>query len=87
MDQIILRTSLLRLGVDAPPLELDNLQEFEEKQSATVCVFPGAGSLLLPDSAEADFPALELYLLLLLLPGILQDLMDGIPGNKAAKAK
>jgi hypothetical protein len=55
MDQIILRTSLLRLGVDAPPLELNNLKEFEESNQKQFVFFQARAAFSYPTPLKQIF--------------------------------
>jgi len=55
MDQIILRTSLLRLGSDAPPLELDNLKEFEESNQQQFVFFQARAAFSYPTPLKQIF--------------------------------
>jgi hypothetical protein len=55
MEQIILRTSLLRLGSAAPPLELNNLQEFEESNQQQFVFFQARAAFSYPTPLKQIF--------------------------------
>ena len=55
MDQIILRTSLLRLGSATPPLELNNLQEFEESNQQQFVFFQARAAFSYPTPLKQIF--------------------------------
>ncbi len=48
MDQIILRTSLLRLGAKAPPLEVNSLEEFNKSNQARFVFFQARAAFSYP---------------------------------------
>jgi len=55
MDQIILRTSLLRLGGNAPPFELDNLQQFEGSNQQQFVFFQARAAFSYPTPLKQIF--------------------------------
>ena len=48
MDQIILRTSLLRLGAKAPPLEVNSLEEFKKSNQSKFVFFQARAAFSYP---------------------------------------
>ncbi len=55
MDQIILRTSLLRLGAEAPPLGLNSIQEFEESNQNSFVFFQARAAFPYPTPLKKIF--------------------------------
>ena len=55
MDQIILRTSLLRLGTDAPPLPLNSITQFEKSNEATYVFFQARAAFSYPTPFKQIF--------------------------------
>jgi hypothetical protein len=52
MDQIILRTSLLRLGENAPPLALNSIDEFEKSNQKKFIFFQARPAFSYPTPAK-----------------------------------
>lgn len=52
MDQIILRTSLLRLKADAPPLEVNSIEEFEKSNQKNYIFFQARPAFSYPTPAK-----------------------------------
>jgi hypothetical protein len=82
MDQIILRTSLLRLGESAPALDLESINEFEQSNQQQYIFFQARAAFSYPTPLKQIFSALELYYLLFLLPGLQQDFVVRIPSGE-----
>lgn len=55
MDQIILRTSLLRLGESAPPLDLESIQEFEKSNQQQYIFFQARAAFSYPTPFKQIF--------------------------------
>jgi hypothetical protein len=55
MDQIILRTSLLRLKAEAPPLTLDSMEEFEKSNQQKYIFFQARPAFSYPTPAKQIF--------------------------------
>ena len=55
MDQIILRTSLLRLGAVAPPLDIDNFEEFERSNQQQFVFFQARAAFSYPTPLKQIF--------------------------------
>lgn len=55
MDQIILRTALLRLGESAPALELDNIDEFDESNQKSFVFFQARAAFPYPTPLKKIF--------------------------------
>ncbi len=52
MDQIILRTSLLRLKAEAPPLDLNSIEEFEKSNQQKYIFFQARPAFSYPTPAK-----------------------------------
>lgn len=55
MDQIILRTSLLRLGADAPTLDIDSIEEFEKSNQKQYIFFQARAAFSYPTPFKQIF--------------------------------
>lgn len=55
MDQIILRTSLLRLGAKAPELDLHSIQEFEKSNQNSFVFFQARAAFPYPEAIKKVF--------------------------------
>jgi hypothetical protein len=55
MDQIILRTSLLRLGADTPPLNISNIDEFENSNQKQYIFFQARAAFSYPPPFKQIF--------------------------------
>jgi hypothetical protein len=55
MDQIILRTSLLRLGADAPPLNIGSINEFEKSNQKQYIFFQARAAFSYPTPFKQIF--------------------------------
>jgi len=55
MDQIILRTSLLRLGAKAPPLNISSIKEFENSNQNQYIFFQARAAFSYPTPFKQIF--------------------------------